>query len=41
MDKIGIILAIAITSVAVAFTATGGLSSMSNMAQMLKRYRQQ
>jgi len=29
MDKVGIILAIAITAVAVAFTATGGLDSMS------------
>lgn len=30
MDKVGIILAIAITSVAVAFTVTGGLGPMSN-----------
>jgi len=37
MDKVGIILAIAITSVAVAFTATGGLGSMSNITPNVEK----
>jgi len=37
MDKVGIILAIAITSVAVAFTATGGLGSMYNITPNVEK----
>lgn len=37
MDKVGIILAIAITSVDVAFTATGGLGSMSNITPNVEK----
>ena len=38
MDKVGIILAIAITSVAVAFTVTGGLGPMSNTTPNVEKY---
>ena len=37
MDKVGIILAIAITSVAVAFTATGGLGSMYSITPNVEK----